>query len=74
VAIEVRLADRPVVALMPPATLPKPKPMAGAVVMGSVEIEPGGKFHGSGRAQRPQLAAAVATVLLALHHGFAEDR
>ena len=31
--------------------------------MESVEIEPGGKFHTSGRTQQPQLAAAVATVL-----------
>ena len=37
--------------------------MVGAVVVESVEIEPGGKFHASGRAQQPQLAAAVATAL-----------
>ena len=34
-----------------------------AVVVESVEIEPGGKFHASGRTQQPQLAAAVPTVL-----------
>ena len=37
--------------------------MAGALVVESVEIEPGGKFRSSGRAQQPQLAAAVAAVL-----------
>jgi len=50
--------DRPVVALMTPgkptvvlSQPPAPKPMAGAVVVESVEIEPGGKFHASGRAR-----------------------
>ena len=69
VAIKPGPADRPVVALMTPGkptvvlSQPSaPKPMAGAVVE-SVEIEPGGKFHASGRAQQPQLAAAVATAL-----------
>ena len=37
--------------------------MAGALVVESVEIEPGGKFRSSGRAQQPQLAAAMAAVL-----------
>jgi nucleoid-associated protein YgaU len=70
VAIKPGPADRPVVALMTPgkptvvlSQPPAPKPMAGAVVVESVEIEPGGKFRASGRAQQPQLAAAVATVL-----------
>src|SRR5258705_660715 len=70
VAIKPGPADRPVVALMTPGkptvvlSQPSaPKPMAGAVVVGSVEIEPGGKFRASGRAQQPQLAAAAATVL-----------
>jgi nucleoid-associated protein YgaU len=70
VAIKPGPADRPVVALMTPGkptvvlSQPSaPKPMAGAVAVESVEIEPGGKFHASGRAQQPQLAAAVATVL-----------
>jgi nucleoid-associated protein YgaU len=51
---------KPTVLLSQPAA---PKPMAGAVGVGSVEIEPGGKFRASGRAQQPQLAAAVVTVL-----------
>src|SRR6202166_2101801 len=57
VAIEPNPTDRPVVALMTPgkptvvlSQPPAPKPMAGAVVVESVEIEPGGKFHASGRA------------------------
>ncbi len=69
VAIEAGPADRPAVALMTPGkptvvlSQPSaPKPMAGAGV-DSVEIAPGGKFRASGRAQQPQLAAAVATVL-----------
>jgi nucleoid-associated protein YgaU len=60
--IEPNLTDQPVVALMTPAKPaavlsqpPTPKPMAGAVVVESVEIEPGGKFHASGRA-RPGVA------------------
>jgi nucleoid-associated protein YgaU len=70
VVIEPGLADRPVVALMTPGKPtvvltqpPAPKAKAGAVAMGSVEIEPGGKFHAGGRTQQPQLAAAVATAL-----------
>jgi nucleoid-associated protein YgaU len=70
VAIEAGPADRPVVALMTPGkptvvlSQPSaPKPMVGAVGVESVEIEPGGKFHASGRTQQPQLAAAVATAL-----------
>jgi nucleoid-associated protein YgaU len=57
VAIEPRLTDRPVVALMTPdkptvvlSQPAAPKPMADAVVVEAVEIEPGGKFHASGRA------------------------
>src|ERR1700722_4252671 len=57
VALEPGPADRPVVALMTPGkptvVLSQPSPpksMAGAVVVESVEIEPGGKFHASGRA------------------------
>src|SRR6266481_9161569 len=60
VAIEPGPADRPVVALMTPGkptvvlSQPSaPKPMAGAVVVESVETEPGGKFHASGRTQQP---------------------
>ncbi len=70
VVIEPGLADRPVLALMTPgkpavvlSQPPAPKAMAGAVAVESVEIEPGGKFHASGRTRQPQLAAAVATVL-----------
>jgi nucleoid-associated protein YgaU len=58
VAIEPASTDGPVVALMTPgkptvvlSQPPAPKPMAGAVVVESVEIEPGGKFHASGRAR-----------------------
>ena len=58
VAIEPKPTDRPVVALMTPGkptvvlSQPSaPKPMAGAVVVELVEIEPGGKFHASGRAR-----------------------
>jgi nucleoid-associated protein YgaU len=55
VAIEPGSTDRPVVALMTPGKpavvlSPASKPMAGAVVVESVEIEPGGRFHASGRA------------------------
>jgi nucleoid-associated protein YgaU len=57
VAIEPGPTDRPVVALMTPgkptvvlSQPPAPKSMAGAVIVESVEIEPGGKFHASGRA------------------------
>ena len=66
VAIKPGPADRPVVALMTPGkptvvlSQPSaPKPMAGAVVVESVEIEPGGKFHASDRTQQPQLATAL---------------
>ncbi len=68
--IEPGLPDRPIVALMTPgkpavvlSQPPQPKAKAGAVAMESVEIEPGGKFHASGRTQQPRLAAAVATAL-----------
>jgi nucleoid-associated protein YgaU len=40
--------DKPTVVLSQPAA---PKPTAGAVVVEAVEIEPGGKFHVSGRAR-----------------------
>jgi nucleoid-associated protein YgaU len=40
--------DKPTVVLSQPAA---PKPTAGAVVVETVEIEPGGKFHVSGRAR-----------------------
>ena len=57
VAIEPGPTDRPVVALMTPGkptvvlSQPAPsKPMAGAVAVELVEIEPGGKFHATGRA------------------------
>ena len=66
VAIKPGPADRPVVALMTPGkptvvlSQPSaPKPMAGAAVVESVEIEPGGKFHASDRTQQPQLATAL---------------
>lgn len=56
VALEPSPADRPVVALMTPgkpsvvlSQPAAPKPMAGTVVVESVEIEPGGKLHVSGR-------------------------
>jgi nucleoid-associated protein YgaU len=58
VALEPSPTDRPVVALMTPGkptvVLSQPaasKPMAGAVVVDAVEIEPGGKLHVSGRSQ-----------------------
>jgi nucleoid-associated protein YgaU len=47
--------DKPTVVLSQPAA---PKPMAGAVVVEAVEIEPGGKFHVSGRA-RPGAAVRL---------------
>jgi nucleoid-associated protein YgaU len=57
VALEPIPNDRPVVALMTPgkptvvlSQPAAPKPMAGAVVVDAVEIEPGGKLHVSGRA------------------------
>ena len=56
VALEPSPANRPVVALMTPdkptvvlSQPAAPKPVAGAVVAEAVEIEPGGKFHVSGR-------------------------
>jgi nucleoid-associated protein YgaU len=65
VALEPSPTDRPVVALMTPgrptvvlSQPAAPKPMAGAVVVESVEIEPGGKFHASGRAS-PGAAARL---------------
>jgi nucleoid-associated protein YgaU len=65
VAIEPGPTDRPVVALMTPGkptvvlSQPlAPKPMADAVVVESVEIEPGSKFHASGRA-RPGVAVRL---------------
>src|SRR5258705_5325552 len=65
VVIARRSTDRPVVALMTPgkptvvlSQPAAPKPMAGAVVVESVEIEPGGKFHASGRAS-PGAAARL---------------
>jgi nucleoid-associated protein YgaU len=65
VAIEPGPTDRPVVALMTPgkptvvlSQPAAPKPMAGAVVVEAVEIEPGGKFHASGRA-RPGAAVRL---------------
>jgi len=58
VALEPKGTDRPVVALMTPdkptvvlSQPAAPKPTAGAVVVETVEIEPGGKFHVSGRAR-----------------------
>src|SRR5882757_6924849 len=58
VALESSPTDRPVVALMTPgkptvvlSQPAAPKPMAGAVVVDAVEIEPGGKLHVSGRSQ-----------------------
>ncbi|MBR1123497.1 LysM peptidoglycan-binding domain-containing protein [Bradyrhizobium lablabi] len=58
VAIEPRSTDRPVVALMTPdkptVVLSQPDPQKltpGTVVAEAVEIEPGGKFHASGRAR-----------------------
>src|ERR1700733_8856486 len=58
VAIEPGPTDRPVVPLMTPgkptvvlSQPAAPKPMAGTVVVESVEIEPSGKFHASGRAR-----------------------
>ena len=63
--------DRPVVALMTPnkptvvlSQPDSPKPTAGAVIVEAVEIEPGGKFHVSGRAR------AGATVRLYLNDSF----
>jgi nucleoid-associated protein YgaU len=61
-ALEPRSTERPIVALVTPdkptVVLSQPaaaKPEAGAVVVETVEIEPGGKFHVSGQA-RPSAA------------------
>jgi nucleoid-associated protein YgaU len=58
VVIEPIPTDQPVVALMTPgkptvvlSQPPTPTPLTGAVVVESVEIEPGGQFHASGRAR-----------------------
>jgi nucleoid-associated protein YgaU len=58
VVLEPKATDRPVVALITPdkptvvlSQPDGPKPAAGAVVVEAVEIEPGGKFHVSGRAR-----------------------
>ena len=58
VALEPKATDRPVVALITPdkptvvlSQPAAPKPAAGTVVVEAVEIEPGGKFHVSGRAR-----------------------
>lgn len=58
VALEPNPTERPVVALMTPnkpsvvlSQPAAPKPMAGMVVVEAVEMEPGGKFHVSGRAR-----------------------
>jgi len=71
VALEPSSTNQPVVALMTPdkptvvlSRPAAPKPMAGAVVAEAVEIEPGGKFHVSGRAR------AGAAVRLYLNDSF----
>ncbi|WP_244608439.1 LysM peptidoglycan-binding domain-containing protein [Bradyrhizobium algeriense] len=58
VALEPKATDRPVVALITPnkptimlSQPAAPKPAAGAVVVETVEMEPGGKFHVSGQAR-----------------------
>ena len=58
VALEPKATERPVVALITPnkptvmlSQPAAPKPAAGAVVVETVEIEPGGKFHVSGQAR-----------------------
>jgi nucleoid-associated protein YgaU len=58
VVLEPKATERPVVALITPdkptvvlSQPDGPKPAAGAVVVEAVEIEPGGKFHVSGRAR-----------------------
>jgi nucleoid-associated protein YgaU len=58
VSLEPTATDRPVVALITPnkptimlSQPAGPKPAAGAVVVETVEIEPGGKFHVSGQAR-----------------------
>ena len=71
VVIEPKATDRPVVALITPnkptvvlSQPDSPKPTTGAVIVEAVEIEPGGKFHVSGRAR------AGATVRLYLNDSF----
>ena len=71
VALEPSSTDRPMVALMTPdkpsvvlSQPAAPKPMAGAVAVEAIEIEPGGKFHVSGR------AGAGAAVRLYLNDSF----
>ena len=71
VAIESKSTDAPVVALMTPnkptvvlSQTDSSKAAAGAVIVEAVEIEPGGKFHVSGRAR------AGATVRLYLNDSF----
>jgi LysM repeat protein len=61
-ALEPKSTDRPIVALVTPdkptvvlSQPAGPNPAAGAVVVETVEIEPGGKFHVSGQA-RPRTA------------------
>jgi nucleoid-associated protein YgaU len=58
VVLEPKATERPVVALITPdkptvvlSQPDGPKPAAGTVVVEAVEIEPGGKFHVSGRAR-----------------------
>jgi nucleoid-associated protein YgaU len=58
VALEPKATEQPVVALVTPdkptvvlSQPAAPEPAAGAVVVEAVEIEPGGKFHVSGRAR-----------------------
>jgi nucleoid-associated protein YgaU len=65
VALEPGPTDRPLVALMTPdkptvvlSQPAAPKPTAGAVVVGAVETEPGGKLHVSGQA-RPGAAVRL---------------
>jgi nucleoid-associated protein YgaU len=65
VVLEPKPTDRPVVALMTPdkptvvlSQPAAPKPAAGAVVVETVEIEPGGKLHVSGQA-RPGAAVRL---------------
>ncbi|MET0710243.1 MAG: LysM peptidoglycan-binding domain-containing protein [Tardiphaga sp.] len=58
VALEPKSTERPVVALVTPdkptvvlSQPAAPNPASGAVVVETVEIEPGGKFHASGQAR-----------------------
>jgi nucleoid-associated protein YgaU len=71
VVLEPSPNNRPIVAVMTPdkpsVVLPKlaaPKPITGTVVVEAVEIEPGGKFHVTGR------ASPGATVRLYLNDSF----